>query len=67
MTILRQVSFLQSTIAETTAALTSLDTDVRNKGGFIHMQRLHNMVYMYGATIVEIVRRKEFSASSGDQ
>lgn len=61
LTVLRQVSFLQSTLAELPAALTALETDLRNKGGFVHMQRLHSMVYMYGATIVEIVRRKEFS------
>jgi autophagy-related protein 11 len=65
LTVLREVSFLQSTLAELPAALTSLETDLRNKGGFVHMQRLHNMIYMYGATIVEIVRRKEFSMSIG--
>ena len=61
--MLRQVSFLQSTLAELPAALVALETDLRNKGGFVHMQRLHNMVYMYGATIIEIVRRIEFSTA----
>ncbi len=60
-TVLRQVSFLQSTLAELPATLTSLETELRGKGGFVHLQRLHQMLYVYGATLVEIVRRKEFS------
>jgi len=27
---------------------------------FSHIERLHGMIYAYGATVVEIVRRKEF-------
>lgn len=38
----------------------SLQTDLRAKTSFSHIQRLHNMPYAYGATIIEIVRRKEF-------
>lgn len=61
ITVLRQVSHLQSTLAELPAGLTSLEADFRAKGGFTHLHRLHHMLYMYGATLVEIVRRKEFS------
>ncbi|KAG8902194.1 oligomeric, coiled-coil, peripheral membrane protein [Tulasnella sp. 403] len=57
---LRNVSRLQSTLADLPPALTSLESDLRLKAGFPHLQRLHNMIYYYGATIVEIVRRKEF-------
>ncbi|KAF5343439.1 hypothetical protein D9758_011829 [Tetrapyrgos nigripes] len=28
---------------------------------FAHIERLHGMLYAYGATVVEVVRRKEFS------
>ncbi|KAG9125100.1 oligomeric, coiled-coil, peripheral membrane protein [Ceratobasidium sp. 392] len=41
--------------------LATLEVDFRQKGGFPHLQRLRNMLYMYGATIVEVVRRREFS------
>ncbi len=40
--------------------LLALETDLRAKVGFPHLQRLHNMPYFYGATIIEIVRRNEF-------
>lgn len=40
----------------------SLQTDLRAKTSFSHIQRLHNMPYAYGATIIEIVRRKEFGS-----
>lgn len=42
-------------------ALATLEIDFRQKGGFPHLQRLRNMLYMYGATVVEVVRRREFS------
>lgn len=41
--------------------LASLQTTLRTKNAFAHIQRLHNMIYAYGATLVEIVRRKEFA------
>ncbi|KAG9025608.1 oligomeric, coiled-coil, peripheral membrane protein [Tulasnella sp. JGI-2019a] len=59
--VLRHVSRLQSTLADMPSVLTSLDADLRPKAGFPHLQRLHNMLYVYGATVVEIVRRKEFA------
>ncbi|KAG8875074.1 oligomeric, coiled-coil, peripheral membrane protein [Tulasnella sp. 331] len=59
--VLRHVSRLQSTLADLPPVLTSLDADLRPKAGFPHLQRLHNMLYVYGATVVEIVRRKEFA------
>lgn len=45
-------------------ALATLEIDFRQKGGFPHLQRLRNMLYMYGATVVEVVRRREFSELS---
>jgi autophagy-related protein 11 len=45
-------------------ALTALQASFRGKNSFSHIQRLHNMLYAYGATVIEIVRRKEFCASS---
>ncbi|KAH7344781.1 hypothetical protein B0J17DRAFT_624081 [Rhizoctonia solani] len=52
------VQRLMSTIPET---LATLESDFRQKGGFPHLQRLHSMLYMYGATVIEVVRRREFS------
>ena len=46
-----------NTLPDTMAALSA---DFRTKTSFTHIQRLHMMVYAYGATIIEIVRRKEF-------
>ncbi|KAG2117345.1 putative peripheral membrane protein [Suillus discolor] len=41
--------------------LSNLQGKFRAKNSFSHIQRLHNMLYAYGATVVEIVRRKEFA------
>ena len=38
-----------------------MQTTLRAKNAFAHIQRLHNMIYAYGATLIEIVRRKEFA------
>ena len=38
----------------------NLQASFRGKNSFLHIQRLHNMLYAYGATVIEIVRRKEF-------
>ncbi|KAG8931279.1 oligomeric, coiled-coil, peripheral membrane protein [Tulasnella sp. 417] len=59
--VVRQVSKLQSILADLPSELAALEADLRAKAGFPHLQRLHNMLYFYGATIVEIVRRKEFA------
>jgi hypothetical protein len=64
--LLRQISSLQSDLSEIPSDLTSLEAELRNKAGFSHLQRLHHMLYMYGATLVEVVRRKEFGESFGD-
>ncbi|THV00458.1 hypothetical protein K435DRAFT_818316 [Dendrothele bispora CBS 962.96] len=34
--------------------------DGKKNPSFSHIERLHGMIYAYGATVVEIVRRKEF-------
>ncbi|KAJ6586410.1 putative peripheral membrane protein [Mycena vulgaris] len=41
-------------------ALAALQASLRGKTSFSHIARLHNMLYAYGATVVEVVRRKEF-------
>lgn len=43
--------------------LSNLQADFRVKTNFTHIERLHKMLYAYGATLVEIVRRKEFCMS----
>jgi autophagy-related protein 11 len=44
-------------------ALSMLAASFRAKTSFPHIQRLHNMLYAYGTTVIEIVRRKEFCES----
>ncbi|KAF5390754.1 hypothetical protein D9757_004449 [Collybiopsis confluens] len=61
MTILRHISVLNNDIVQIPPALAALQTSFRGKTSFSHIQRLHNMMYAYGATVIEIVRRKEFA------
>ncbi|KAI0346465.1 putative peripheral membrane protein [Trametopsis cervina] len=58
---LRQISELNTYLVQLPSTMSSLQSSFRVKTSFSHIQRLHNMVYAYGATVVEIVRRKEFS------
>jgi hypothetical protein len=60
ITALRHISTLNNEIIHLPPMLASLQASFRAKTSFPHIQRLHNMLYAYGATIVEIVRRKEF-------
>lgn len=57
---LRQISALNNDLISLPADLTALQSSFRTKNTFPHIQRLHNLVYAYGATLIEIVRRKEF-------
>ncbi|TFK67866.1 hypothetical protein BDN72DRAFT_73954 [Pluteus cervinus] len=61
ITILRHIGILNTDIVQLPPMLADLQASFRAKNSFPHIQRLHNMVYAYGATIIEIVRRKEFS------
>ncbi|KAH9023404.1 putative peripheral membrane protein [Lactarius hengduanensis] len=58
---LRQISTLNNDLVALPADLTALQSSFRTKNTFPHIQRLHNLVSAYGATVIEIVRRKEFS------
>ncbi|KAK7678128.1 hypothetical protein QCA50_018921 [Cerrena zonata] len=58
---LRQISVLNNYLVELPIQLTSLQTAFRDKTKFAHIQRLHHLLYVYGATVIEIVRRKEFA------
>ncbi|KAJ7104353.1 putative peripheral membrane protein [Mycena belliarum] len=58
---LRTVSMLNNDMVQIPPALAGLQASFRGKNSFSHIQRLHNMLYAYGATVIEIVRRKEFS------
>ncbi|KZS87250.1 hypothetical protein SISNIDRAFT_491213 [Sistotremastrum niveocremeum HHB9708] len=57
---LRQISVLNTQLVDLPPSLSVLQNDFRSKTSFSHIRRLHNMLYAYGATIIEIVRRKEF-------
>lgn len=57
---LRRISTLNDDLVQLPPALSSLQASFRAKTSFAHIQRLHNMLYAYGATVVEIARRKEF-------
>ncbi|KAF8591259.1 hypothetical protein K439DRAFT_1656781 [Ramaria rubella] len=61
MRSLRHISHLNNDLMLLPQMLSGLQSDFRAKTNFAHIQRLHNMLYAYGATLVEIVRRKEFS------
>ncbi|KAG5646740.1 hypothetical protein DXG03_002422 [Asterophora parasitica] len=58
---LRKISDLNNTMVHIPPSLAALQASFRGKNSFSHIQRLHNMLYAYGATVIEIVRRKEFS------
>lgn len=60
VTALRHISVLNNDIVQIPSVLAALQASFRGKNSFSHIQRLHNMLYAYGATVVEIVRRKEF-------
>ncbi|KDQ32041.1 hypothetical protein PLEOSDRAFT_172785 [Pleurotus ostreatus PC15] len=61
MGILQRISILNNDLIQLPPALSSLQASFRGKTSFSHIQRLHHMLYAYGATVIEIVRRKEFS------
>ncbi|KZV76457.1 hypothetical protein PENSPDRAFT_741294 [Peniophora sp. CONT] len=61
MRALRHISVLNNDLVQLPDMLASLQTTLRTKNAFTHIQRLHNMIYAYGATLIEIVRRKEFA------
>ncbi|KAH7874259.1 putative peripheral membrane protein [Lentinula edodes] len=61
VTALRHISVLNNDIVQIPPVLAALQASFRGKNSFSHIQRLHNMLYAYGATVVEIVRRKEFA------
>lgn len=61
--LLQDISALQSDFADVGLGLNGLETDFfkSNKlDGFKHLARLKNMLWAYGATVVECVRRREF-------
>ena len=60
MCALREISALNNDIMELPVLMGSLQSEFRAKTKFSHIQRLHTMPYAYGATLIELVRRKEF-------
>lgn len=60
---LRRISALNVDLVQLPITLSQLQTKFRSKTNFSHIQRLHSMLYSYGATVIEIVRRKEFGES----
>ncbi|KAJ7231272.1 putative peripheral membrane protein [Mycena haematopus] len=59
--VLRSISVLNNDMIQIPPTLANLQSSFRSKNSFAHLARLHNMLYAYGATVIEIVRRKEFS------
>lgn len=59
---LRQVATFQTRITELIQPLRTLDTELRSKAAFPHLARLHQLPFAYAATVVEVVRRKEFAS-----
>ena len=54
---------LNNDMVQIPPSLVNLQASFRGKNSFSHIQRLHHMLYAYGATVIEIVRRKEFGES----
>ncbi|KAL0576105.1 oligomeric, coiled-coil, peripheral membrane protein [Marasmius crinis-equi] len=61
MATLRHITVINNDLIHIPPELTTLQASFKGKNSFSHIQRLHNMIYAYGATVIEIVRRKEFS------
>ncbi|KAG6335512.1 hypothetical protein ID866_3584 [Astraeus odoratus] len=61
VSVLRRISTLNVDLVQLPTTLSLLQSKFRAKNSFPHIQRLHNMLYAYGATVIEIVRRKEFA------
>ncbi|KAJ9477849.1 Autophagy-related protein 11 [Pseudozyma hubeiensis] len=61
--LLIDISAIQSEFTETGSLLAAVDADLHSNklDGFKHLHRLKNMLWAYGATVVEVVRRREFS------
>ncbi|KAI0754446.1 hypothetical protein C8Q80DRAFT_1350248 [Daedaleopsis nitida] len=59
--VIRRISELNNDLVTLPSAMVALQTSFRSKTSFSHIARLHSMLYAYGATVVEIVRRKEFA------
>lgn len=61
--LLQDISSLQSEYADLGTALAAVDADLHSNklDGFKHLNRLKNMLWAYGATVIEVVRRREFS------
>ncbi|EIW55097.1 uncharacterized protein TRAVEDRAFT_172756 [Trametes versicolor FP-101664 SS1] len=58
---IQRISELNTELVTLPSALSTLQASFRAKTSFSHISRLHNMLYAYGATVIEIVRRKEFA------
>ncbi|SPO26544.1 related to ATG11 - required for mitophagy [Ustilago trichophora] len=61
--LLIDISGIQSEFTETGSLLAAVDADLHSNklDGFKHLNRLKNMLWAYGATVVEVVRRREFA------
>lgn len=60
---LRQINTLNASLVSLPDDFSVLQASLNTKGSFSDIERLHNIVYAYGATMVEVVRRKEFCVS----
>ncbi|KAI0291615.1 hypothetical protein B0F90DRAFT_1775568 [Multifurca ochricompacta] len=56
---LRQISTLSNDLLVFASDLSALEASLKTKNAFSDIQRLHKMIHAYGATVIEIVRRKE--------
>lgn len=63
LALLGDISSLQSDFADLAAGLAAFDGELHSSrvDGFRHLARLSNILWAYGATVVEAVRRREFS------
>lgn len=63
LTLLGDISGVQSDYAELSVGLSAFDAELHSKKveGFRHLARLNKVFWAYGATVVEVIRRREFA------
>nr|XP_031861804.1 uncharacterized protein CI109_002633 [Kwoniella shandongensis]KAA5528876.1 hypothetical protein CI109_002633 [Kwoniella shandongensis] len=57
---LGQVARFESRITELVRPMRQLDTDLKAKVAFPHLDRLHHLPFAYATAVAEVVRRKEY-------
>ncbi|ORX33486.1 hypothetical protein BD324DRAFT_639538 [Kockovaella imperatae] len=60
---IHQVAQFQIRITQIAPPLGQLEKDLKTKSAFPHLHRLNQLPFAYGVSVLEVVRRKEFSGA----